>query len=86
MVKGGQGTWDVMFFRFAVNPETKKPAPATMEQVMLQIDYDGGHQVYRAFQRRAGKHAPPPPRQFEVDGHEEQLPVKTNSQGIQTRP
>jgi hypothetical protein len=42
MVKGGQGTWDVMFFRFAVNPETKKPAPATMEQVMLQIDYDGG--------------------------------------------
>jgi len=38
---GGQGTWDVMFFRFAVNPETKKPDPATMEQVMMQIDYDG---------------------------------------------
>ena len=38
---GGQGTWDVMFIRSAVNPETKKPDPATMEQVMVQIDYDG---------------------------------------------
>lgn len=38
---GGQGTWDVMFIRFAVNPETKRPDPATMEQVMVQIDYDG---------------------------------------------
>ena len=38
---GGQGTWDVMFFRFAVNPETKKPDPATMESKMVQLDYDG---------------------------------------------
>jgi len=39
---GGQGTWDVMFFRFAVNPETKKPDPATMESKMVQLDYEGG--------------------------------------------
>jgi len=39
---GGQGTWDVMFFRFAVNPETKKPDPATFESKMVQIDYEGG--------------------------------------------
>lgn len=38
---GGQGTWDVMFMRSTINPETKKPDPATMEQVMVQIDYDG---------------------------------------------
>jgi hypothetical protein len=38
---GGQGTWDVMFMRFTINPETKKPDPATMEQVMVQLDYDG---------------------------------------------
>jgi hypothetical protein len=38
---GGQGTWDVMFFRFAVDPETKKPDPAGMQQVMVQLDYDG---------------------------------------------
>jgi len=38
---GGQGTWDVMFIRFAVNPETKKPDPATMESKMVQLDYDG---------------------------------------------
>jgi hypothetical protein len=38
---GGQGTWDVMFFRFVVNPETKKPDPASMEQMMVQLDYDG---------------------------------------------
>jgi len=38
---GGQGTWDVMFIRFAVNPETKKPAPATMASKMVQLDYDG---------------------------------------------
>lgn len=38
---GGQGAWDVMFIRSAINPETKKPDPATMEQVMVQIDYDG---------------------------------------------
>jgi len=30
-----------MFFRFAVNPETKKPDPATIESKMVQIDYDG---------------------------------------------
>jgi hypothetical protein len=28
---GGQGTWDVMFLRFALNPETKKPDPASMQ-------------------------------------------------------
>ena len=38
---GGQGTWDVMFMRYTVNPETKKPDPATMQQVMVQLDYDG---------------------------------------------
>jgi len=38
---GGQGTWDVMFFRFAVNPETKKPDPASIESKMVQLDYDG---------------------------------------------
>jgi hypothetical protein len=41
---GGQGTWDVMFFRFAVNPETKKPDPASIESKMVQINYDGGIQ------------------------------------------
>lgn len=47
MLKGGptaggrQGTWDVMFIRFVANPETKEPDPATLEQVMVQIDYDG---------------------------------------------
>jgi hypothetical protein len=39
--EGGQGTWDVMFIRYTINPETKKPDPATMEQVMVQLDYDG---------------------------------------------
>ena len=38
---GGQGTWDVMFIRSKTNPETRKPDLATMEQVMVQIDYDG---------------------------------------------
>ena len=38
---GGQGTWDVMFIRSSINPETKKPDPASMEEVMVQIDYDG---------------------------------------------
>jgi hypothetical protein len=38
---GGQGTWDVMFIRSKINPETKRPDPASMEQVMVQIDYDG---------------------------------------------
>jgi hypothetical protein len=47
MLKGGpvagaaQGSWDVLFIRSAINPETKKPDPATMEQVMVQLDYDG---------------------------------------------
>jgi hypothetical protein len=47
MLKGGptaggrQGTWDVMFIRSAIHPETRKPDPATLEQVMVQIDYDG---------------------------------------------
>jgi hypothetical protein len=39
---GGQGTWEVMFFRFAVNPETKKPDPARSESKIVQIDYEGG--------------------------------------------
>lgn len=39
--EGGQGTWDVLFLRSKINPETKKPDPATVEQVMVQIDYDG---------------------------------------------
>jgi hypothetical protein len=39
---GGQGKWDVMFFRFAVNPATKKPDPATIETKIVQIDYEGG--------------------------------------------
>jgi hypothetical protein len=38
---GGQGTWDVMFIRSKINPGTKRPDPATLEQVMVQIDYDG---------------------------------------------
>ncbi len=38
---GGQGTWDVMFIRSTINPETKKPDPASMQQVMVQLDYDG---------------------------------------------
>ena len=47
MLKGGptaegeQGTWDVMFIRSTINPETKKPDPASMQQVMVQLDYDG---------------------------------------------
>ena len=38
---GGQGTWDVMFIRSKINPETQQPDPATLEQVMVQVDYDG---------------------------------------------
>jgi hypothetical protein len=38
---GGEGTWDVMFIRSTINPETKKPDPASVEEVMVQIDYDG---------------------------------------------
>lgn len=38
---GGQGTWDVMFMRYTVNPQTQKPDPASMQQVMVQIHYDG---------------------------------------------
>jgi len=38
---GGQGTWDVMFMRYTINPQTQKPDPASMQQVMVQIDYDG---------------------------------------------
>lgn len=47
MLKGGptagrgEGTWDVMFIRSTINAETKKPDPTTIEQVMVQIDYDG---------------------------------------------
>ena len=38
---GGQGTWDVMFMWCMINPDTKKPDPATLQQLMMQIDYDG---------------------------------------------
>lgn len=38
---GGEGTWDMLFIRSKINPDTKRPNPATMEQVMVQIDYDG---------------------------------------------
>lgn len=38
---GGQGTWDVMFMRYTINPQTQKPDPASMQQVMVQLDYDG---------------------------------------------
>jgi hypothetical protein len=30
-----------MFIRSTINAETKKPDPTTIEQVMVQIDYDG---------------------------------------------
>jgi beta-lactamase regulating signal transducer with metallopeptidase domain len=39
--EGGEGTWDVFFIRSMINPETKRPDPATIERVMVQIDYDG---------------------------------------------
>lgn len=38
---GGPGTWDVMFIRSKINPATNRPDPATLEQVMVQVDYDG---------------------------------------------
>jgi len=38
---GGEGTWDVLFIRSKINPETKRPDRSTIEQVMVQIDYDG---------------------------------------------
>jgi hypothetical protein len=38
---GRQGSWDVLFIRSMINPETKRPDPASVEQVMVQIDYDG---------------------------------------------
>jgi len=47
MLKGGptaggaQGRWDVMFFRAELDPETKKPIPASIETRMVQVDYDG---------------------------------------------
>ncbi len=61
---GGQGTWDVMFIRSAINPETKKPDPATMEQVMVQIDYDGNIKFPEIPKGEPVIHAKPPPRQF----------------------
>ena len=39
---GGQGKWDVMIFRAALNPDTEKPDPAAIEIKIVQIDYDGG--------------------------------------------
>jgi hypothetical protein len=42
---GGEGCWDVLFIRCKSNPQTKKPDPATMEQVMVQVDYDGNSKV-----------------------------------------
>ena len=47
MLKGGpvfgalQGSWEVLIMRSKPNPETKKPDLKTMEQVMVQVDYDG---------------------------------------------
>lgn len=47
MLKGGpvagatQGSWDVQFIRSAIDPQTKKTDPATMEQMMVHIDYNG---------------------------------------------
>jgi hypothetical protein len=52
MLKGGptagvgQGTWDVMFIRSKINPETKRPDPAAAEQVMVQLDYDGNFKIF----------------------------------------
>lgn len=52
MLKGGptagakQGTWDVLFIRSKINPETKKPEPATAEQVMVQLDYNGNYKIF----------------------------------------
>jgi hypothetical protein len=43
---GGQGTWDVMFIRSKINPETKRPDPAAAEQVMVQLDYDGNFKIF----------------------------------------
>jgi hypothetical protein len=47
MVKGGpvagqsEGCWDVMLLRYAEDTKTGKPDPASMEQRMVQIGYDG---------------------------------------------
>lgn len=47
MLKGGpvagaaQGSWEVMFIRSTIDPQTNKPDPATMQQVMVRINYDG---------------------------------------------
>ncbi len=38
---GGQGTWDIMFMRYTINPQTRKPDQASRQQVMVQLDYDG---------------------------------------------
>lgn len=38
---GGQGKWDVMFFRAELDLETKRPIPGSIETRMVQIDYDG---------------------------------------------
>jgi len=39
--EGGEGMWDVLFIRSTINPVTQKPEPGTIEQVMVQVDYDG---------------------------------------------
>ena len=38
---GGEGSWDVMFVRSTIDPDTKKAAPATIPRVMVRIDDDG---------------------------------------------
>lgn len=39
--EGGEGKWDILFLRSVIDPETQRPKPASLEQVMVQIDYDG---------------------------------------------
>jgi hypothetical protein len=42
----GQGSWDVLFMRSKIDPETKKPYPGSTRQMMVQMDYDGNTVVY----------------------------------------
>ena len=37
----GEGSWDVMFVRSTIDPDTKKAEPATIPRVMVRIDDDG---------------------------------------------
>ncbi len=38
MTAGGQGSWDVVFIRSAIDPDAKKPGRSSVERVMVQID------------------------------------------------